>query len=62
MERIKQLFDKHLQGDPVIWMVVFALSIFSIMVVYSATGTLAFKHLTNPESYLLNHTFLPNIP
>lgn len=41
-----------------IWAVVFALSIISVMVVYSATGTLAFKYMTNPERYLVNHTFL----
>lgn len=58
MEHVKRWADKNLQGDPVIWMVVFALSIISIMVVYSATGTLAFKHMTNPESYLVNHAFL----
>lgn len=58
MEKVKQWTDKHIQGDLVIWMVVFALSIFSIMVVYSATGTLAFKHMTNPENYLINHTLL----
>lgn len=58
MVKVKQWTDKHLQGDPMIWMVVFALSIFSVMVVYSATGTLAFKRMTNPESYLINHSFL----
>ncbi|MDH5474077.1 MAG: FtsW/RodA/SpoVE family cell cycle protein [Cyclobacteriaceae bacterium] len=58
MEKVKQWTDKHLQGDPVIWMVVFALSLISVMVVYSATGTLAFKHMTNPETYLVNHTML----
>ena len=58
MIRVKQWTDKHLQGDSVIWAVVFALSIMSVMVVYSATGTLAFKYITNPERYLVNHTFL----
>ena len=58
MDQLKIWTNKHLQGDPVIWLVVFGLSIISIMVVYSATGTLAFKHMTNPESYLLNHTLL----
>ena len=58
MIRIKQWTDKHLQGDPMIWAVVFALSIMSVMVVYSATGTLAFRYMTNPERYLINHTFL----
>ena len=58
MVKVKEWADKHLQGDPMIWVVVFALSLMSVMVVYSATGTLAFKRMTNPESYLINHTFL----
>lgn len=58
MEQVKIWTNKNLQGDPIIWLVVFALSIVSILVVYSATGTLAFKHMTNPESYLINHTML----
>ncbi len=58
MTKVKAWTDKHLQGDPIIWAVVFALSILSILVVYSATGTLAFKRMSNPESYLIKHTFL----
>lgn len=58
MNTIKQWVDRNLKGDPVIWAVVFALSIISILVVYSATGTLAFKHMRNPESYLMKHTLL----
>ncbi|MBL3656561.1 FtsW/RodA/SpoVE family cell cycle protein [Fulvivirga sediminis] len=58
MTKIKAWVDEHLKGDPVIWAVVFALSLISILVVYSATGTLAFKHMKNPESYLLKHTIL----
>ena len=57
-ERIKIWCDKNLQGDPVIWLIVFALSIISIAVVYSATGTLAFKKMANPESYLFKHSML----
>lgn len=58
MNRVKQWVDKNLQGDPVIWAVVFGLSIISVLVVYSATGTLAFKHMSNPEAYLFKHTLL----
>ena len=36
---IKDWIDKNLKGDPVIWAIVIALSILSILVVYSATGT-----------------------
>lgn len=58
MGRVKEWTDKHLQGDPIIWAVVIALSLLSILVVYSATGTLAFKRMSNPESYLIKHTLL----
>lgn len=56
MIRIKEWADRNLQGDRVIWAVVFALSIISIMVVYSSIGTLAYKRMESPESYLLRHT------
>ena len=58
MEKTKIWVDRNLQGDPVIWMVVFVLSIFSLLIVYSATGTIAFRKMSNPESYLLKHSFL----
>lgn len=56
MVKLKDWADKNLQGDKVIWAVVFALSIISIMVVYSSIGTLAYKRMASPESYLLKHT------
>lgn len=53
---IKEWVDKNLKGDPVIWVIVILLSILSIFVVYSATGTLAYKNLGgNTEHYLLRH-------
>lgn len=53
---IKEWADKNLKGDPVIWVIVILLSILSIFVVYSATGTLAYKNLGgNTEHYLLRH-------
>ena len=56
---LKSFADKHLQGDPVIWFVVFVLSVVSILVVYSATGTLAFKEMSgNTEYYLFKHSLL----
>lgn len=56
---IKEWADKNLKGDPVIWVIVILLSILSIFVVYSATGTLAYKNLGgNTEHYLLRHGFL----
>jgi len=58
MKKLKELADKHLQGDPVIWAVVFALSLISILVVYSSIGTLAYKRTVSPELYLIKHTFM----
>jgi cell division protein FtsW len=58
MTKVKEWVDNNLKGDPVIWAVVVALAIISLLVVYSATGTLAFKKMRNPEVYLINHGFL----
>ncbi|HMJ68976.1 MAG TPA: FtsW/RodA/SpoVE family cell cycle protein [Cyclobacteriaceae bacterium] len=58
MKKVKEWADKNLQGDPVIWAVVFALSLISILVVYSSVGTLAFKRSTSAEMYLVKHTFM----
>lgn len=58
LSSIKAWADKNLQGDRVIWAVVFALSLTSVLVVYSSIGTLAYKRTTSTESYLLKHTFM----
>jgi cell division protein FtsW len=56
---MKKWADKHIQGDPVIWFIVIALSLLSILVVYSATGTLAYHSMEgNTEHYLFKHTTL----
>jgi cell division protein FtsW len=57
MEKLKTWADKNLQGDPVIWAIAFALSMISILVVYSSIGTLAFKRTVSPEMLLIKHTF-----
>ena len=45
--------DKHFKGDRTIWLVVFILTIFSLLAVYSSTGTLAYKYKSgNTEFYL----------
>ena len=45
-----------IKGDKVIWTVVFILSIFSVLAVYSSTGTLAYKYQSgNTEYYLFKH-------
>jgi cell division protein FtsW len=58
MIKIKEWADKNLQGDRVIWAVVFTLSLISILVVYSSVGTLAFKRSTSAEMYLIKHTLM----
>ena len=48
---------KYLRGNSVIWAVIFILSIFSMLAVYSSTGTLAYKyHGGNTFYFLLKHT------
>ncbi len=50
---------RNLQGDPVIWFIVIALSIVSILVVYSATGSLAYQKMQgDTEYYLIKHSLL----
>jgi cell division protein FtsW len=52
----KTWIKRNLQGDPVIWFVVFCLGLISILVVYSATGTLAYRKTGgNTEHYLIKH-------
>jgi cell division protein FtsW len=51
-------FSQHIKGDRVVWMIVVLLSIFSILAVYSSTGTLAFRYQNgNTEYYIVKHIF-----
>jgi cell division protein FtsW len=51
--------QRNLKGDPVIWSIVILLALISIFVVYSATGTLAFRLMGgNTEYYLFRHTMM----
>jgi len=43
----------YLRGDKMIWMIVIFLLILSMLAVYSATATLAYKMQLDNESYLL---------
>lgn len=48
--------ETYFKGDRMIWLVVIFLSIFSILAVYSSTGTLAYKYQEgNTEYYLFKH-------
>ncbi len=54
-ETMKTILAK-LQGDKVIWFVVAALSLISLLAVYSSTGTLAYRFQSgNTEYYLIKH-------
>lgn len=51
--------DKYFKGDRTIWLIVFILSIFSLLAVYSSTGTLAYKYQSgNTEYYLYKHVII----
>ncbi|WP_281614674.1 FtsW/RodA/SpoVE family cell cycle protein [Flammeovirga sp. SubArs3] len=55
---MEKLLSK-LEGDRVIWAVMISLSMFSILVVYSATGSLAYMQANGDnEHYLLRHSTL----
>lgn len=59
MENVKIWFDRNLKGDPIIWGIVIILSVISIVVVYSATGSLAYKYTGgNTEKYLIDHSMM----
>ncbi len=56
---VREWAKRNLEGDPIIWSVVFALAAFGILVVYSATGSLAYKMMSgNTEHYLFKHSML----
>lgn len=53
------IFFSYLKGDRVIWFVVILLSIFSLLAVYSSTGTLSYKYQSgNTEHYLIKHAVI----
>ncbi|MGB3618741.1 MAG: putative peptidoglycan glycosyltransferase FtsW [Catalinimonas sp.] len=55
-DALKSWTSRYLHGDPVIWGVVLTLGLLSVLVVYSATGTLAYRLMEgDTEYYLLRH-------
>ena len=59
MEPVKLWLQRNLKGDPILWGIVLLFSFISIAVVYSATGTLAYKKMGgNTEYFLFKHTGL----
>ncbi len=54
-----QYLLSKIKGDRVIWLVVIILSVFSILAVYSSTGSLAYKYQGgNTEYYMMKHLFI----
>jgi len=43
------------KGDRWIWLIVILLSVWSLLAVYSSTGTIAYKHDKSAEQYLIKH-------
>ncbi len=53
---MNEAIRKYIKGDRIIWYVIIALAVFSSLVVYSATGNLAYKHHDgNAIFYLFRH-------
>jgi len=48
---------KHFKGDPNIWAIIVGLSVFSLLAVYSSTGTLAYRTAGGNTAYhIIRHT------
>ena len=51
--------NKYFKGDPNIWAIIVGLSVFSLLAVYSSTGTLAYLHKGgNTAIYIIRHSGL----
>ena len=56
---MRDFLAKYLKGDPYIWFVVFALSVYGVLAVYSSTGAMAWQDRGgDTEYYLLKHSAL----
>lgn len=54
---LQEWIDQTLKGDKYIWLIIIALYTLGVLVVYSATGTIAYKKFDgNTEYYLFKHT------
>lgn len=53
---LKRIINRlNIQGDKHIWLIIFLFSLISLLAVYSATGSLAYKHNSMAEAYLFKH-------
>lgn len=50
---MKEYLAKYFKGDPVIWAIIIVLSIYSLLAVYSSTGTLVYKYHGGNTFYFL---------
>ena len=61
MTKVKIWLEDNLKGDLIIWGIVLLLSLISILAVYSATGSLAYRKMGgNTEIYLFPTNTFPN--
>lgn len=59
---MKHVLRKYFRGDPVIWIILLLLAIYSILTVYSASGMLAYKvRGGNTSYYLIRHVVLLSV-
>lgn len=50
---MREFLRRHFQGDRVIWAVIITLFVFSLLAVYSSTGSLAYKYQAGDTTYYL---------
>ena len=56
---LRRWANQNLHGDPVLWGILILLSMMSILLVYSATSSLAYRRMQgDTEYYLIKHGFL----
>jgi cell division protein FtsW len=59
MSNIATRISAELRGDRAIWAIIVVLAVFSILAVYSSTGTLAYRRMEgNTEVFLMKHGFI----
>ena len=52
-----KFFKQYFKGDPNIWAIIVGLSVFSLLAVYSSTGTLAYRWTSgNTAFYIIRHS------
>ncbi len=59
--KTSELSKRLFKGDPILWGVAITLAIMSLLVVYSATGTLAYLKTQNTASFLFKRVTLIGI-